>query len=121
MVYFIAFAIANAPALSTTLPSLEVSTSLSASSGAIRSGLFVCCDWSHFCSRAATACSVSPVCAQAALANKTKPSEHHIKLLFIRMSPFGCCEIYLEENILDAVPLDTQGLEMSNNSKDRPL
>jgi len=27
----------------------------------------------------------------------------------------------LEENILDAVPLDTQGLEMSNNSKDRPL
>src|SRR5712692_2650895 len=87
MVYFIAFAIANAPALSTTLPSLEVSTILSASSGAMRSGLFVCCPWSHFCSSAATACSVPPPCAHAVLANRTKASEPHIKRLFIRMSP----------------------------------
>src|SRR5713226_4881039 len=78
---------ANAPALSTNLPSLEVSTILSASSGAMRSGLFVCCPWSHFCSSAATACSVPPPCAHAALANKTKTSEHHIKRLFISMSP----------------------------------
>src|SRR5215831_17014578 len=83
LVYFVLFEIATAAVLSITLPSLSVSTNLSAKWRTIRSGLFVCCDLSHVCSRSATAFSVSPACDQAAVANKTATSEHHIKLLFI--------------------------------------
>src|SRR6202521_1473010 len=44
LLHFVAFAVANVPALPVTLPSFDVSTKFSASSGASRSGLFVFCD-----------------------------------------------------------------------------
>src|SRR5215467_5827483 len=114
LVYFIFFDIAIAAVLSITLPSLSVSTNLSARWRTIRSGLFVCCDLSHICSRSATAFSVSPACDQAAMANKTVPSEHHIKLLFIVDSPFVWDS---GRNYLDAVPLDTRLPEMSRKAQ----
>ena len=78
----------NSCVLSITLPSLSVSTNLSARWRTIISGLFVCYDFSHVCFRSATAFSVSPACDQAAMANKTTPSEHHIKASLHSGLPF---------------------------------
>src|SRR5271166_823231 len=64
---------------------------LSASSGSTISGLFVFCDSSHFCSSAATACSVSPAfpaCAQPAPANETTLSKQLAMILFILCPPW---------------------------------
>src|SRR5580658_924488 len=86
-VHLVDFASASAAALVVvTLPSLVVCTKFSASSGASRSVLLVCCDCSHFCSNPATAFSVALVsldCDHALPATSTEPSKHHVTLLFI--------------------------------------
>src|SRR5437868_8225987 len=58
---------------------------LSDNCGAIKSGLFVFCDCSHFCSRPATAFS-DPSCDHATLPSKNTPTTHHIQALFIGIS-----------------------------------
>src|SRR6266481_10097346 len=81
--YLVAFALASISVLPVTFPSLPVLMNLSDSSGATRSGLFVFCDCSHFCSNAATAFSV-PACDQAAFPSNNRPTRHPIQVLFIR-------------------------------------
>src|ERR1700757_426736 len=111
LTYLVAFACARASALFMTFPSLPVSTNLSASSGATRSGLFVFCDWSHWSSNAATAFAVPSVvwaCVHAALPSEIKPIKDHIKVFFMRLlsscdfqASFGgpvACVICLEGN-----------------------
>src|SRR6516225_1256422 len=87
LLYLDDFALASISVFPITLPSLCVATNLSATAGAMRSGLFSFCDRSHRSSRAATAFSVLPVggvCDHAAFENKKKPITNRINVLVIK-------------------------------------
>src|SRR5690242_20487351 len=85
--YLDALALASISALPMTLPSLCVATNLSATEGAMRSGLFSFCDRSQRPSRAATAFSASRVggvCDHAESENNKKHVTHQADIRVIQ-------------------------------------
>src|SRR5215467_6743171 len=86
-VYLDALALASISVLPITLPSLCVATNLSATEGAMRSGLFSFCDRSQRSSRAATAFSAllfGGVCDHAEFENRKKHVTHQANILVIQ-------------------------------------
>src|SRR5712671_5567556 len=79
---------ASLPVMS--LPSVEVSTMLSASSGASNLMSLVCCDLSQVCSSPTTSLNVPaslPACAVATLAKIIAPNRPQIRLFFFMCVP----------------------------------
>src|ERR1039458_3314578 len=84
--HFAALTLASVSALPVTFPSLSVLMNLSARSGAIGSGLLALDASAHFCSSAATACSVPPPifsCACATTISESNATTPHTSFLFI--------------------------------------
>src|SRR5208282_2440933 len=99
--HFDALTLASVSALPVTFPLLSVLTNLSARRGASISGLLALDASTHFCSSAATACSVPPPiflsCACAAIISDNNATTHHTSVLFIDCVLHSCFRFVLRD------------------------